>query len=168
MKFRIIISILILAVFDFSVSAQESEVLSKLKKINLLKSTRDDIIRVFGEPEISTYPYFKSYSLKDGKVDIEYSTGLCGNKNKDGWNVPEFTVTRIFFDFKKPPNPKKYLNIHSKDFRKYPIKDVPGAFIYENEKIGIDYSITRKGKIESVTFYPAQKYDHLYCETNKK
>ncbi len=128
-----------------------------------MSSTRDDVIRIFGQPKDSTFQYYKSYDLKEGKVEIEYSRGLCGDKKKEGWNVPEFTVTRIFFNFTKPINPKNF-PISSTEFRKYPISDVPDAFTFENEEEGINYFMTSTGKIADIEFYPSNKYDYLFCD----
>lgn len=50
-------------------------------------------------------------------------------------------------------------------FKKSSIFDVPGAFNYENQKLGIEYSVTTKGKIEFITFGPPIEFNYLDCES---
>lgn len=167
MKLKLYFLFGLILTLNCSVFAQEPEWFKNIKNIVVMSSTREDVTKLFGQPENSNSQYFKYYDLKEGKLSVEYSRGLCSDEKKEGWNVPEFTVTRIFFDFYKPVNSKK-LPIDSTGFRKYPIKDVSGAFIYESDEKGIDYSVTSEGKIESITFYPSNKYDHLFCEKESK
>lgn len=61
------------------------------------------------------------------------STRAAPGERKDGWNVPEFTVTRIF---ERDPKPTT-LRIRTKGIYRLEIDDVPGAFWFEDDMLGI-------------------------------
>lgn len=167
MRFKICF-ILVLIFFGANLTfAQEPEWLKKMKEIVLLQSTHQDIIRLFGEPIESGNPYSKEFVLKKGKLIVQYSNGFCGEKKRKGWNVPEFTVTEVRFKLKNPVKPDE-LGINLTGFDSYEVYDVPNAFIYNDDERGIEYFKSRKGKIESITFYPPNKYDYLYCRDSSE
>lgn len=146
-----------------SLFAQQPEWFTKIRSIGLLKNNRQDIIKLFGRTEDSKqHYYFDSYDLKEGEMDVEYSRGLCGEDNKIGWNVPEFTVTRIFFFPKQPVTPKQ-LKLKLKNFRKKEVFDSPRNFHYESDDVGIYFNVNRNGKISSLEFRPTGKFDSLFC-----
>jgi hypothetical protein len=89
---------------------------------------------------------------------------LCGENNKTGWHVPEWTITNIWFEPEKPFNPQK-LKINFAEFKKTSIYDVPGAFENEDEKSGVSFFVTPKGKIELIDFSPTSEFNYLDCET---
>lgn len=96
MKARVILGLLFWSIFCSYNFAQEVEMFKKLSAISVMTSTRADIINLLGEPADSQSPYFVEYELKEGSIDIEYSQGRCSNERKSGWDVSEFTVTRVF------------------------------------------------------------------------
>lgn len=162
MKIKTLYLLSLILVFNCQNYAQEPDWFRKIKSIDVLISTRKDIIKLFEEPKNSNYPYFESYQLKEGKMNVEYSKGFCNGEKKDAWNVTEFTVTRIFFTPNRPVTPEM-LGINPTEFHKYEIEDVPGAFEYENDETGIDFTLKTTGKIEIIVFNPQKKYDNLYC-----
>lgn len=148
--------------------AKEPDWLKKLKSIEPLFSTREDVIKVFGQNLDNEKDYLEYYELDGGRMSVQYSTGRCIRKVEDGaekiygWNVPEWTVIDMNFTLKRRVNPKK-LNLKYSDFRSYEVNDVPGAMVYENDGLGFDFSVY-KGKISDITFRPSNKYDYLYCK----
>ena len=162
MRSRFLLLFAVALICNSTVSAQEPEWFKSIKSIKLLSATKQDIIRLFGEPEPSTYPYFKTYKLKDGNIDVEYSKGFCSIGDKEGWNVPELTVTRIFITPAKGLTPQQ-LGFRTKEFIKHEIEDVPGAYTFENEKDGINFSVRRTGTVEAISLYPGQGYRDLFC-----
>lgn len=144
--------------------AQTIKVIEKIKTLKILSSTRDDLRKAFGEAKDNDYPYTESFYLKEGKITADYSVGLCGENNKIGWHVPEWTITRIWFDPEKPLDPQQ-LKIDFTGFKKTEVFDVPGAFEYEDKKSGIGYSVTRQGKIEFISFDPPTEFNYLDCES---
>jgi hypothetical protein len=160
LKFTYLLLLIFLSVS--SGFGQQPAWLKKIKEIELLRSTEQDVVRIFGEPEKSDYPYFRIFNLKEGKLDVQYSMGYCTELKRKGWNVPEFTVTGISLSPKKQVEPEK-LGINLSNFELTEVFDVPGAFEGRNDELGIELVKTRKGKIESISFYPPSKFDHLYC-----
>lgn len=164
-------SVIIFVMVLFStniVYLKEPDWLVRIKSIKPLVSTRDDVIKMFGEPsDKDRISYGEHYDFKDRRMEIIYETGLCVTKIEDGipkvygWNVPEWTVIDVSFTPKKRINPKK-LNINFDEFKKEEVWDVPGSFEYLNNELGI-YANIYKGKLETISFYPAKKYDDLYC-----
>ena len=144
-------------------AAQKPDWLIKLEGVVLLQQTHTDIVELFGEPEQSDYPYYRVFRLKDGRLSAHYSTGFCDEDKKEGWNVPPLTVTALFFVPKKQIKPEK-LGFDLTSFSFSEIFDVPNAFIASNDELGIEFVKTTKGRVETVSFYPANKFDHLYCE----
>lgn len=170
MKLRkTLILLLVFLVATNMVFSQEPDWLVKIKTIKPLFSTRDDVIRVFGEPLGKKKPsYGEKYDLEEGRMSVIYEIGPCETKIEDGvevvygWNVPEWTVIVISFTPNKRINPKK-LNINFDNFDSEEIADVPGAIHYENYKTGVGYTVY-KGKIETISFQAEGKYNHLQCK----
>ena len=163
MKLKAILLLSLALILNCTSFAQNYDWFERIKTIEILKSNRQDVNRIFGQPKNPTYQYNNIYQLKEGKLDVEYSVGLCNSERKLGWNVPEFTVTRFFFTPNKPISPQK-VGISLVGFQKHEIYDVTGAFLYSNEKKGINLSLKANGKIEIIEFYPQKKYDNLYCK----
>lgn len=155
--------ILIVLICIVAVPAQTPDWYLKAKKIEILKSTREDVIRVFGEPRESSKKYDASYKYDDYIIYVHYSHGLCEVTKKEGWNVPEFTVTSIFVSLYKNINYRK-LNLKLKKLYREEIYDVPNAYVYYDYENGESYGIDSKGLLESVSFDPGQKSDYLYCK----
>lgn len=100
------------------------------------------------------------YDLDAGRLAVQYSHGRCSSAG--GWDVPEYTVTGLFLRFERKIR-RKDLPLNPKKFRKYPIKDSPGAFVFENGEDGIEFVETRTKSIESISFDPPTKHSTLSC-----
>jgi hypothetical protein len=142
--------------------AQEPDWYCQLKKIEPLKSTRDDVDKIFGGGNLDSSDHFPSYNTSFGKVTIEYSKGLC-KEGANGWNVPEFTVTRVFVDF-NPPLERRKFRFGTTGFKKSKILDSVNAYSFENDKLGVSYVLKTNGRIEGVDFYPPMIKDALRCK----
>lgn len=59
-----------------------------------LKTTRANIEAVLGPADGD---FEVTYSLKDGNLSIEYSSGPCKSGRKGGWNVPEDVLISLLF-----------------------------------------------------------------------
>jgi hypothetical protein len=164
MKLERTLFLAILLVSTLDCFAQKPEWFKSLESVRLLQSTRLEIENTFGAPANPTYVYDRIYKLREGKLSIEYSQGLCSEAKVKGWDVPALTVTRLFF-FPRVPISLEDLKMDFTDFQKSESRDVPGAYGYSNAEWGIDVNVGRKGKIESIGFYPSTKYDHVRCET---
>lgn len=83
------------------------------RTITPLKSTRTEVESLFGP---GTDLYLANYSLQDGTLSVEYSSGPCRSERKGGWNVQEGTVVSVRFE---PKSKKKFASLKSK--RQVPI-----------------------------------------------
>ena len=164
MKILIIFfGILVTLICNVAVSAQTPEWYLQAKKIKILKSTREDVVKVFGKPNDTDSKYLASYKYDDYSISVYYSRGLCETTKEEGWNVPELTVTKIFVSLYKKIDYRK-LNLKLKRLYRKEIYDVPNAYIYYNYEKGEAYSVDSKGILESVSLKPEQKSSYLFCE----
>lgn len=144
------------------VHAKEPVWLREIRSIVPFKSTRDDVVARFGRPTWSADPYFNEYILDQGTVYVHYSRGLCSQNPKAQFDVPEFVVTTIGFELKKPKKPKS-LGIDFGGFEKAHPFDVPEATIYSNESLGITYFVNSRGLIEEVAIHISSNSDVREC-----
>ena len=128
------------------------------RQIVPLKSTRADVERLLGPTK---EPYFAVYHLKEGILDIEYSSGPCRPERKGGWNVPRGVVITLNFSPKRNRRIKD-LKLDPKKFRKIVDDHVIGALYYVNDEEGITYAV-QGGRVDFVEYGPARKDEHLYC-----
>ncbi|MGD9627848.1 MAG: hypothetical protein AB7V18_01230 [Pyrinomonadaceae bacterium] len=138
----------------------------KMKRIEPLVSNYDVVADVFERPakDQSTRTYGEYIDSFDGKFFIVYATGKCVERNGQmiGWKVPEWTVIEISYTPRKRMK-RKHLPFELSGFRSYEVSDVPGAFIYENDKVGLSYGLRRNGTVEIVSFDPPEGTEHLHC-----
>lgn len=168
MKFKVVLCLILLLFLTSLGAAKVPEWLTKMKQINLLTSTRDDVINLLGNPvdnEKESYLWY--YDFEDGRMSVLYETGECvvtpySDGKPIGWKVPEWTVVEVSYSPDEWLDPKK-LGLNLKGFRSTPINDEPKAAEYVNDKLGIEY-IINEGKIQNVTFRPGKKYNYLQCK----
>lgn len=154
--------VLIVLICYAGISAQTPEWYLQTKKIKILQDTREDVIKILGEPNNSDSKYDASYKYDDHIIYVHYSHGLCETTKEEGWNVPEFTVTNIFVGLYKKINYRK-LNLKLKKLDREKIYDVPNAYIYHDYETGESYNINSKGLLGSVDLQPKQKMNYLFC-----
>jgi hypothetical protein len=124
-----------------------------------LKTTRANVEAILGPADEG---FEVTYSLKDGNLSIEYSSGPCKSGRKGGWNVPKDVVISLLFS---PRRPKKVseLRLDLTKFKKVIDEHLPSVTYYINDEDGITYAI-QKGKVDYVEYGPSKKYDDLYCK----
>src|SRR3954454_8244071 len=99
--------ILIISIVGLA-SAQEREM--EWMKLVPLKSTRDEVEKLIGKPEVS-FPQYARYRTPDGDFYVWYSTGRCDFRVKDAqWRVPKDTVTTLYFRSHSPRPPSLYVS----------------------------------------------------------
>ena len=167
MKLKILILITLVLLSNQMIFGQEPDWMKKMKSITLLSSTRDDVNKLLGQPRGNRISYLEYYVL-EGEISVQYSSKcrtiiVEGKEVVEGWNIPEWTVTTISFSPNKKLTLKK-LKFDVTGFNSYPVLDSRGAKIYENDELGIEYGIGYGGKLDLITFYPANKYDNLHCK----
>ncbi len=168
MKVRIISVIILLISSNQFAFGQQPDWLEKIKSLTLLTSTRDDVIKVFGNPNRKIGNDWEYFHLIDGEVRIRYSIGKCetlnfnGKETPVGWLVPEGTVIEIDFKPSKKIKPKK-LNFDLSKFYSYPDGDSLYITIYQNDELGINFALYKES-ITYMTFYPSNKLKDLHCK----
>jgi hypothetical protein len=128
------------------------------RQITPLRSTRVEVERLLGT---STKPYSAKYTLEEGNLFIEYSTGPCTPLRKGGWNVPKDVVVQMSFS----PNVKNSvstLKLDPRRFRKVIDDHVGGVIYYINDELGLTYEV-QGGKVDAIYYQPGKKDEHLYC-----
>ena len=123
-----------------------------------LKSTRADVERLLGPTK---EPYFAVYHLKEGFLDIEYSSGPCRPERKGGWNVPKDVVVTLHFTPERTMRIAD-LKLDPKKFRKIVDDHVIGSMYFVNDEDGITYAVQSR-KVVFVEYHPTKRDEHLYC-----
>lgn len=128
------------------------------RAITPLKSVRTEVESLLGP---SSDPYLASYSLQDGTLFVQYSTGPCTPETKGGWNVPEGTVVMIRF---VPKSKKRFtsLKLRSSKFKRVEGGDVVGVVNYTNEEEGVTYEVQR-GRVDAIEYLPGKRHYSLKC-----
>lgn len=137
-------------------------------KIKPLESTRQDVEMVFSEGRTGiNNKHSVFYRTAYGGVNVSYSLGDCTNGIIKEWNVPEWTVTRVFYNIEDTP-PK--LGSLLKDLGIYKTGiagDVLSQVLYYNDEKGIyiNYSKNTRRVIE-IVIEPTLKQEQEYsCDS---
>ena len=128
------------------------------RRITPLTTVRTEVENLLGS---SSGAYDATYTLNDGVLFVEYSSGPCTPDRKGGWNVPEYTVVSLRFE---PKAKKKFasLKLDLSKFRRTVGKHVGGVTYYTNEEDGITYEIQR-GRVDAIEFLPGKLHYSLKC-----
>jgi len=136
--------------------------LSEVKKIQLLKSKREDVRRLLSSFELKADKYHHDwYYTKNAAIGVSYSVGFC--KDVDHlYDVSEWTAIEITIS----PNirtPFEKLGLDLTKYKKEIINgDVVGGVVYWDFKNG--ERIIGAGKLlTSYNLFPGKKYKHLAC-----
>lgn len=151
MRNLLLLQVLIIALYSCG-NAQD------WRKITPMISTKAEVEALLGPAEGA---FSAIYQLKEGSLFLEYSSGPCRPERKGGWNVPANLVVTIRFS---PKNKRGIasLKLDPKKFRKVIDQHVIGVIYYINDDDGITYEV-QAGRVNSVEYGPAKKYEHLYC-----
>ena len=170
---KLIIIVLVIAMTaNVTVVAKEPEWFIKIKQIDVLKSTRIDVERVFPESKIVDqidYTEEKGgwgreveYRTSEGYLKVEYSTEGCPvNKLAVAYNVPLDTVVELRFYPSDEPSITE-LDLRLDDFSRERVADVVDTFVFRNVSRGTKLVIS-KGKVSSVEFSPARLHERRRC-----
>lgn len=123
-----------------------------------LQSTRDDVIRLFGEsPTGGAY----GYEFENERVffQYQYPDNQCGQK-WGHWNVPLYTVLEVTV---YPKNKIVFadLGLNMSKYKKS-LTCMPGSFHYFNAEEGINYSVD-EGIVSQIAYLPTAKDKDLLC-----
>jgi hypothetical protein len=131
MKLEMILFLPIVLLFLLpDITAQEPNWYGKLKAIEPLRSTRNDVENLFSAPKIRkelTTDGIRTvfYTDRAGKFTVEYSLGTCATINDKGYRANASTVLRIIY-FPKVPPPFSRFNLAPDEFVQMKQGDDPG------------------------------------------
>jgi hypothetical protein len=125
-----------------------------------LHSTKADVIRLWGEPNIDG----RLYEIDNYRVFIDYSDGPCV-KGRSGWNVPRDTVVSISL---APNKDLKFSELHidEKRFKKSNDGELSTISYYTDETAGVTISVS-DGEVRNIFYNPTSKDNSLRCPTGK-
>jgi hypothetical protein len=127
-----------------------------------LHSTRKDVERLVGTPKASRAT---TYVMKDGRITVFYSDGVCKNDGTIDWNVPPDTVVNLKFE----PNHGLMIADLDMDMAKFERLNDPHAqiavhYYSKEEGIRISARLLRAGEeVQYIIYEPASKDFHLRC-----
>ena len=169
MKLKILFYVGLILIFHAPAYAEQPAWLKKMKQIDLMTDSYDDVVDLLGKPDDETTEkeLIEVFDFDEGEMSVRFAPGECLPSSFDrsrlsGWKVPKWTVTNVSFSLDNPIDKKK-LGVDFTGFRKYPVHDVRNEFIYENDELGIRYRTKGQSKILDISFYPANKFDLLNC-----
>lgn len=144
---------------------------SKLNQIKLLTTTRQEVEKLFGYPEITYTSKGRwnetiEYKLKEGQLSVDYSLEKCSETNKDGYDVDKDVVIDIYMDLKEDVSISK-LGLDLSKFEKSAISDLVGVFTYTNDDSGERFTGTLQ-KISDFTRSPSIPQEEKYKCSNLK
>ena len=170
MKLKIFILVfMILSILPRYVSAQRTEWLVKLKqmewmskvsKIQLLKTTRAEVEKILGKPDIRGYEkanFLKTYITENGEIDVKYTIGEC---NSTSGKIIKDTVEKISF-YPKQDILFSTLKLPIKEFTKSRFSDTFG-YNYENKMNGVSIAVHEDKSIDSIVFTPPD-WEKINC-----
>ncbi|MGI8669003.1 MAG: hypothetical protein ACR2J3_04045 [Aridibacter sp.] len=164
MKKVILILIIISAMYSF-VSAQSLMAeLDKVEEIQLLESSREDVIKLLAENSLkfSDGYFFTNYSV----TKVFYSSGSC-YKDFEDWNILGGRVTQISVipkDFIHIKDLEKDTKIDYKKLRKEKMWGrSKGRYVYSDKDLGI--AITTRGDfVSQLIFTPSKEKFSMLCD----
>jgi hypothetical protein len=141
-------------------SAQEAD----WNQIVVMRSTQKDVERILGTPgaDMNSSGVHAFFVVKNGRLTISYSTGLCEPDQQGGWNIEKGVVDEITLS---PANKIRFnsLKIEREKFQKR-LEGDSDALSYENDEDGIKY-IVLNGMVRHIVYYPGSKFDNIRCGT---
>ena len=180
---KIIISVVFCLVLWIPAFAQNAfPEFDKIKQIQLLESTRDDVKRVFSDltndfadmqDEQDEDVINDQFSRENIVIRFSYSLGNCSEDDDEEWNVAKGKVTEINVFIRnsdESPEIKIDLTKLERINRYKPDEEEdPDDFIYFDKEKNVSYGLS-DGKINTIKFMPAEKDFPALCsnETVRK
>ena len=131
------------------------------KGIVPLRSTRTEDERQLGTP-VAPCEETCTYQAPSERVTIVYSNDPCGRGDANRWRVPAGTVvTIIVYPTEKPK--LKDLKLNLRRFSKTKDPELAGYWVYTDEREGIRYEVSDRGRVLGIEWFPVPKDDSLNC-----
>ena len=137
----------------------------KLNKLEILKSSKNDVGRIFNDFKISKSFIHNGvesafYESSEGELSVNFSAGGCSFKREDDYNVEKGKVLEAIFFPKEFVKLSKF-RIDKNKFEKHLEDDNP-TLHYINQNLGIDYGV-QKGKVIHIKLFPSANFENLRC-----
>lgn len=152
MRYLVIVLLFLLASVTSIDARQDTEWLSMLKRIKVLETSLDEIIKLYGNPNEEMFGV-REFETAKGTLTVKISTGRCGTSFKKGWDVESNVVESFTFEVKRRLKLAS-LGLDMSNFEKSEVFDQPGAYYYESTKLGMDIFVNKGGHVELLEFYP--------------
>jgi hypothetical protein len=165
-----IIASLIFGLFLVSANAAYGQAWREIKP---LESTCQDVERLLGAKLCGKMQ--REHTLPSGgTISIRFSHTPCQGKWPDRYDVPPGTVISVQVFLMDAPVSIADLRVDESKFKLKKIddegvaegediEDISDEDIYESEELGIQFSVSKKREVTSVSYSPPAKYDHLLC-----
>lgn len=161
-----LILILVVCFITFGYS-QNIDSLDYWLKIKPLINTRQDVEQILSDGKAGiNNKHSIFYKTQYGGINVSYSLGDCTNGVVKEWNVPEWTVTRVFYNTEDDPPKLKSLLKDLGDYKTRIAGDVLSQIEYYNEEKGIyiNYSKNTHRVIEIVVEPTLEQEKNCSCD----
>lgn len=158
-----------------AVGQQEKYTIEKLRSIDLLTTTREDLRVILAEFRISADEEgSESFSSGGLGVEINYTSGVCesvSERDFDYWTVPIGRTSFIEVRVEESFTPKE-LGLVVSSFKKEPrFEGSTSRFIYFDKELGVAFETEIDEGIEvieSLTLFPRRKKRILLCDESER
>ena len=128
-----------------------------------LHSSRADVKHLFGKPLFEGNTRYNIYDSDEGRVSFMYVPERCDG-GSGNWNVPPDTVYEIHIVLKRQ-FPVADLKIPDFDKYRWDGPDHIGTTYYWDQENGIQYSVSRNGLVQAITYGHTKQDNELKCKS---
>jgi hypothetical protein len=105
------------------------------------------------------------YETKSEVVFVGYSGEPCPNNDDNRWRVRGETVISVTVNLEERAKLSR-LKLNLRKFIRTMDPELNGYSTYSNEEMGVTYSVTDKGRVYSIHWFPNLKDDKAFqCST---
>lgn len=152
-------------------SQTPADVLTQVRKITLLKSTRAETKRILGKYDSTDDDgHYQEFSSDNVTIEVTYASGVCSDDSEDEdasevWSVPEWTVTRIEISLDQPIKAMD-VGLDPTKFRKeLRFPDDSDSHVFYDKSSGFAFKTTEEG-IEKFILFPSRTNRSKLCRAS--
>ncbi|HUR98535.1 MAG TPA: hypothetical protein VMZ26_10770 [Pyrinomonadaceae bacterium] len=145
-----------------------NDTVAKVRQINLLVSTRDDVKRILrGYDASDDKGHSQTFSNENLRIEVTYSTGICTDDSGEEdaseiWALKEWIVTRMEIEPDEPISIQKG-GLKFATFKKEPrFPDDADSLVFHDKAAGTAVKTTAEG-IGNVIFFPPRINSNKLC-----